>query len=143
MPFIVSLKVGDRLMAVNGVRVDEGSGLSHSQVLSLLRDSGDDIVQLELEYNLNGPELAPRSRQPGIGRQLADIELREDGTGEEEGLFGFTLRGGAFGPDSAKSRPLTVMAIRPGGAAHREGRLRLGDRLLAINGVLLPFLCFF
>lgn len=41
----------------------------------------------------------------------------EDGAGG--GLFGFTLRGGAYGPDRAKNRPLTVMAIRPGGAAHR------------------------
>ena len=137
------LKVGDRLIAVNGVRVDEDSGLSHAQILSLLRNSGDDIVRLELEYDLNGPELAPRNTQPGIARRIADIELREDGTGDEEGIFGFTLRGGAFGPDSGKSRPLTVTAIRPGGAAHREGRLRLGDRLLAINGVIFVILGLF
>ena len=42
-----------------------------------------------------------------------DINLERDGDS-----FGFTLRGG-ISCESAKSRPLTVTQIRPGGAADR------------------------
>jgi hypothetical protein len=121
-------------LAVNGVRVN--SELTHSQVLSLLRNSGEDFVELELGYNLNGPEMGAQANGRGIEQKTTEIELKEE---EEEGegstMFGMTLRGGAYGPDAQKSRPLTVTAIRVGGAAHREGRLRLGDRVVAVNGV--------
>jgi hypothetical protein len=121
-------------LAVNGVRVN--SELTHSQVLSLLRNSSEDFVELELGYNLNGPEMGAQANGRGIEQKTTEIELREE---EEEGegstMFGMTLRGGAYGPDAQKSRPLTVTAIRVGGAAHREGRLRLGDRVVAVNGV--------
>lgn len=46
--------------------------------------------------------------------KCTDITLEKEG-----GSFGFTLRGGAFGPDLAKSRPLTITSIRPGGPADR------------------------
>jgi hypothetical protein len=91
------------------------------KVLSLLRNPGGHLLDLELEYDLNGPELAPPAgaRRPGIAQRMVDIELRDQldtgNSGEEEAtenLFGFTLRGGAFGPDPVKSRPLTVTSIR-------------------------------
>uniref|UniRef100_A0A914GU04 PDZ domain-containing protein n=1 Tax=Globodera rostochiensis TaxID=31243 RepID=A0A914GU04_GLORO len=124
------LQIGDRLISVDGVRVET---LTHLQVLALLRNAGIDSVELELEYDLNSGGLASSQYNAGIRKKTADIELVD---GESaEGTFGMTVRGGAFGPDPAKSRPLTVTSIRVGGAAHRESRLRVGDRLLAINGV--------
>uniref|UniRef100_A0A915I855 PDZ domain-containing protein n=1 Tax=Romanomermis culicivorax TaxID=13658 RepID=A0A915I855_ROMCU len=54
---------------------------------------------------------------------------------KESGSFGFTIRGGSYGPYSEKSRPLTVTHVRPGGPADREGKIRVGDRLIGIDGI--------
>ena len=34
-----------------------------------------------------------------------------------------------------KSHPIYIKSIRSGGAAFKDGRLKLGDRLLSVNGV--------
>lgn len=95
--------------------------LGHQQVLALLRSAAEGTVELELEYDLNSADLILRRDElplKGNGRKIAEIELREEGE-PGEGLFGMTLRGGAYGPDPEKNRPLTVTGIRTGGAAHR------------------------
>uniref|UniRef100_A0A915BP83 PDZ domain-containing protein n=1 Tax=Parascaris univalens TaxID=6257 RepID=A0A915BP83_PARUN len=117
------LQVGERLTHVNGIPVD---GLTHDQVLALLRNAGTD-VQLRVEYDLNNRCF---NRPQHTMSKCTDIVLEK-----ERGSFGLTLRGGAYGPDRSKSRPITVTNIRIGGPAHREGRLRVGDRVLCINGV--------
>ena len=48
--------------------------------------------------------------------------------------FGFTLRGG-MQTDPEKCRPLTVTQIRAGSACDREGTVKIGDRVLAMNGL--------
>jgi hypothetical protein len=103
--------------------------------MALLRNAGS-IVQLEVEYDLNGP-LLQKQNTSAIRRKCTEIVLeRDNGPFRADGdLLGLTLRGGAYGPDPSKSRPITVTAIRLGSSAHREGRLRTGDRLLAINGI--------
>lgn len=74
-------------------------------------------MELELEYDLNSV-LRPADN-PGIRKKIVEMELVEEEGGGSG--FGFTLRGGAYGPDPTKNRPLTVTAIRTGGAAHRYG----------------------
>uniref|UniRef100_A0AC35FHR4 PDZ domain-containing protein n=1 Tax=Panagrolaimus sp. PS1159 TaxID=55785 RepID=A0AC35FHR4_9BILA len=37
--------------------------------------------------------------------------------------------GGSYGPDHRKSRAVTITAIRPGGPAHREGRMRVVEKI--------------
>uniref|UniRef100_A0A914UIQ8 PDZ domain-containing protein n=1 Tax=Plectus sambesii TaxID=2011161 RepID=A0A914UIQ8_9BILA len=117
------LQVGDLLTAVNGIRV---GNLTHEEILTVLRNAGDRI-RLAIEYDLND---ASFQRPVNTMNKCTDMTLEK-----ESGSFGFTLRGGAFGPDLAKSRPITVTSIRPGGPADREGRLRVGDRILGINGI--------
>uniref|UniRef100_A0A9J2PAL5 PDZ domain-containing protein n=1 Tax=Ascaris lumbricoides TaxID=6252 RepID=A0A9J2PAL5_ASCLU len=117
------LQIGERLTHVNGIPVD---GLTHDQVLALLRNAGTD-VQLQVEYDLNNRCF---TRSQHTMSKCTDIVLEK-----ERGSFGLTLRGGAYGPDRSKSRPITITNIRTGGPAHREGRLRVGDRVLCINGV--------
>uniref|UniRef100_A0A1B6DIR9 PDZ domain-containing protein n=1 Tax=Clastoptera arizonana TaxID=38151 RepID=A0A1B6DIR9_9HEMI len=49
------------------------------------------------------------------------------------GSLGITLRGGAqANPDLTK--PLVITQVRPGGAADREGTIKVGDRLLSVDG---------
>jgi C-terminal processing protease CtpA/Prc len=55
---------------------------------------------------------------------------------KENNSYGFTVRGG-YNEDKLKSRPLIVTNIRAGGAADREGTLKIGDRIVAINGISL------
>ncbi|XP_066964417.1 glutamate receptor-interacting protein 2 isoform X2 [Macrobrachium rosenbergii] len=52
---------------------------------------------------------------------------------KEEGSFGFTVRGGTS-HEATKSRPLIITHVRPGGPADREGTIKAGDRLLAVDG---------
>jgi glutamate receptor-interacting protein len=53
---------------------------------------------------------------------------------KESNSYGFTIRGG-FNEDKLKSRPLIVTNIRASSPADREGTLKIGDRILAINGI--------
>ncbi|VVC41220.1 PDZ domain [Cinara cedri] len=54
----------------------------------------------------------------------------------EEGSLGIVLRGGAHSdPDMCK--PLTVTHVRPDGPADKEGTIKVGDHLLAVDGVSL------
>ena len=59
------------------------------------------------------------------------IQLEKEGNS-----YGFTIRGGSH-EEKSKSRPLIVTNIRAGGSADREGTLKIGDRILAINGINL------
>ncbi|CAG9540223.1 unnamed protein product, partial [Cercopithifilaria johnstoni] len=116
------LRVGEQVKLVNGIALND---LTHEQIMALLRNSGN-CVYLQVEYNLDDKDF----KQPSNTRlAYADIRLMK-----ENNRIGVTLRGGAYGPDRKKSRPLTIMNIRTGSPAHREKRLRIGDRVLGING---------
>ncbi|KAK6111483.1 PDZ domain (Also known as DHR or GLGF) family protein [Brugia pahangi] len=116
------LRIGEQLKQVNGIALNN---LTHQQIMTLLRNSGN-CVYLQVEYNLDDNDF----KQPTNTRlAYADIRLIK-----ENNRIGITLRGGAYGPDREKSRPLTIMNIRTGSPAYQEKRLRIGDRVLGING---------
>uniref|UniRef100_A0A5S6PZD9 PDZ domain-containing protein n=1 Tax=Trichuris muris TaxID=70415 RepID=A0A5S6PZD9_TRIMR len=116
-----SLLVGDRILEVNGIRV---GALTHNEILNLLKNAGEKIV-LSLAYNLN--DLRFTTVRNCV---LKTFELKVD---KEERSLGFVVRGG--GPYEHRSAPPTIVHIRPGGPADRDGRLRIGDRLTSINGI--------
>uniref|UniRef100_A0A915EHV8 PDZ domain-containing protein n=1 Tax=Ditylenchus dipsaci TaxID=166011 RepID=A0A915EHV8_9BILA len=90
------------ICSVNGFELAE---LTHHQIMVLLRNAGP-CVELAVEYDLN----ASCFRRPPAATTLqrcVEIGLEDE---FDEGCD----------------------AIRPGGPAHREGRLRVGDRILAI-----------
>ncbi|KFD66740.1 hypothetical protein M514_06839, partial [Trichuris suis] len=114
-----SLLVGDRILEVNGIRV---ATLTHNEILNLLKNAGEKIV-LSLAYNLNDLRFA------SIRNCLSKtFELKLD---KEERSLGFVVRGGCH---ENRSVPPTIVHIRPGGPADRDGRLRIGDRLSSVNG---------
>jgi C-terminal processing protease CtpA/Prc len=66
-----------------------------------------------------------------VRSQTVHIQLEK-----ENNSYGFTIRGG-YNEDKLKSRPLIVTNIRAGGPSDREGTLKIGDRIVAINGINL------
>ncbi|XP_013397245.1 glutamate receptor-interacting protein 1-like isoform X3 [Lingula anatina] len=116
------LEVGDLIISVNGIRT---ATLAHNEIINLLKNAGDRVV-LEVEYEL--PDYAPQNSFT-VQTKVVEVKLEMD-----DNSFGFTLRGGICS-ERIKCRPLTVTHIRPGGAADREGTLRAGDRILAVNGI--------
>ncbi|XP_064161027.1 glutamate receptor-interacting protein 2-like isoform X1 [Anguilla rostrata] len=118
------LNVGDYIKSVNGINLTK---LRHDEIISLLKNVGERVV-LEVEYEL--PPSAPDSTS-GVISKTIEICLHKEGNS-----FGFVMRGGSH-EDWHKSRPLVVTYVRPGGPADREGTLKVGDRLLSVDGVPL------
>ncbi|KAL5517751.1 hypothetical protein EMCRGX_G003360 [Ephydatia muelleri] len=90
--------------------VGGGGGLENSY------NGPDDDAGPQISANLDG--------FASDDEDILHIEIHRDGTG-----FGFSIRGGA-----EYNAPLCVLRMAPGGAAERDGRLRVGDELLEING---------
>ncbi|XP_053456130.1 glutamate receptor-interacting protein 2 isoform X7 [Nycticebus coucang] len=118
------LNVGDYIRSVNGIHLTR---LRHDEIITLLKNVGEHVV-LEVEYELPPP--APENN-PRIISKTVDVSLYKEGNS-----FGFVLRGGAH-EDGHKSRPLVLTYVRPGGPADREGSLKVGDRLLSVDGIPL------
>ncbi|XP_062854846.1 glutamate receptor-interacting protein 2a isoform X5 [Trichomycterus rosablanca] len=118
------LNVGDYIKSVNGINL---SKLRHDEIISMLKNVGERVV-LEVEYEL--PPVASSAVSSVISKTI-EVRLEKEGNS-----FGFVLRGG-FHEDWRKARPLVVTYIRPGGPADRGGTLRVGDRVLSVNGAAL------
>ncbi|XP_075687943.1 glutamate receptor-interacting protein 2 isoform X5 [Rhinoderma darwinii] len=118
------LNIGDYIKAVNGINLTK---LRHEEIISLLKNVGERVV-LEVEYEL--PAVSPDNNAVIIPKTL-EITLCKEGNS-----FGFVMRGGAQ-DDWHKSRPLVITYVRPGGPADREGTLKVGDRILCVDGIAL------
>ncbi|XP_042142777.1 glutamate receptor-interacting protein 2 isoform X3 [Ixodes scapularis] len=119
-----ALAVGDHIVAVNGIRTGK---LKHDEIVNLLKNAGDKVV-LDVEYEI--PSTAAETSMC-VCPKVIQVKLEKD-----NGSFGFLTRGGAC-PEKLKSRPLTITHVRPGGPADREGTIKAGDRLLAVDNVNL------
>ncbi|XP_023221786.1 glutamate receptor-interacting protein 1-like isoform X2 [Centruroides sculpturatus] len=115
-----ALAVGDYIVSINGIRTNK---LKHDEIVNLLKNA-EEKVTLEVEYEI--PTSYAES-SPCVCPKVIQIKLEK-----ETGSFGFTLRGGAC-LDRLKSRPLTITNVRFGGPADREGTIKAGDRLLAVD----------
>ncbi|GFR74002.1 glutamate receptor-interacting protein 1 [Elysia marginata] len=115
-----SLVVGDHILSVNGIRTGT---LRHEEIINLLKNAGTNVT-LEVEYEM------PESSLPSSNVHCKVHEVTLD---KEQSGFGMTLRGGIL-VETMRAHPLTVVAVRNGGPAHREGSIRPGDHVVAING---------
>ncbi|XP_075039775.1 glutamate receptor-interacting protein 2 isoform X7 [Mixophyes fleayi] len=118
------LNIGDYIKSVNGINLTK---LRHEEIISLLKNVGERVV-LEVEYEL--PPVTPDTNSAIIPKTL-EITLCKEGNS-----FGFVMRGGSQ-DDWHKSRPLVITYVRPGGPADREGTLKVGDRILCVDGISL------
>ncbi|XP_072407674.1 glutamate receptor-interacting protein 1 isoform X10 [Chiloscyllium punctatum] len=117
------LNIGDYIKSVNGINLTK---FRHDEIISLLKNVGERVV-LEVEY-----ELPPASTQgSGIILKTVEVTLHKEGN-----TFGFVIRGGAH-EDRSRSRPIVITYVRAGGPADREGTIKVGDRLLSVDGIRL------
>ncbi|CAF2332315.1 unnamed protein product [Rotaria sp. Silwood2] len=116
------LEIGDILIGINGIKT---AGLKHEQVIDLIKQVEDQLT-LDIEYDL--PKW-PIHAVNTVHTKTIQIQLEKEGQS-----YGFILRGGDS-DEKAKTRPLIITRIRPQGPADREGTLKIGDRVLAINGI--------
>ncbi|XP_064910900.1 protein scribble homolog isoform X18 [Columba livia] len=145
------VRIGDKLLEVNGVSLHCAE---HHVAVEALRGSGSSVSMTVLRERMVEPENAitvtalrpeddysPRERRGGLR-----FPERPEGTPptqrfstclmrNEKGL-GFSIAGGKGStPYRAGDTGIFISRIAEGGAAHRDGILRVGDRVISINGV--------
>ncbi|XP_036436649.1 disks large homolog 4 [Colossoma macropomum] len=110
------LRVNDSILFVNDVDVRE---VTHSQAVEALKEAGA-IVRL---YVL---------RRKPIAEKVTEIKLVKGPKG-----LGFSIAGGVGNQHIPGDNSIYVTKIIEGGAAHKDGRLQIGDKILAVNNVCL------
>uniref|UniRef100_A0A286Y229 Par-3 family cell polarity regulator n=1 Tax=Cavia porcellus TaxID=10141 RepID=A0A286Y229_CAVPO len=131
------LKAGDRLIEVNGVDL---AGKSQEEVVSLLRSTRMEGTVSLLVFRQEDAAFHPRE----LKAEEEDIVLTPDGTREfltfevplndsgSAGL-GVSVKGNRSKENHA-DLGIFVKSIINGGAASKDGRLRVNDQLIAVNG---------
>ncbi|XP_068035742.1 protein scribble homolog isoform X18 [Anomalospiza imberbis] len=145
------VRVGDKLLEVNGVSLHCAE---HHVAVEALRGSGSSVSMTVLRERMVEPENAitvtplrpeddysPRERRGGLrfpeGPEAAPATERFSTClmRNEKGL-GFSIAGGKGStPYRSGDTGIFISRIAEGGAAHRDGILRVGDRVISINGV--------
>ncbi|XP_038829113.1 protein scribble homolog isoform X3 [Salvelinus namaycush] len=147
------VKVGDKLLEVNGVVLQ---GAEHHTAVEALRSSGSAVSMSVLREHMVEPENAitttplrpeddyfPRERRasglpfcieagsPAVLRHRLSTCLARNDKG-----LGFSIAGGK-GSTAYRTGDMGIYISRiaEGGAAHRDRTLRVGDRVITINGV--------
>ncbi|XP_061754363.1 disks large homolog 4-like isoform X1 [Nerophis ophidion] len=110
------LSVNDCILFVNDVDVRE---VTHSQAVEALKEAGA-IVRL---YVL---------RRKPAAEKITELKLIKGPKG-----LGFSIAGGVGNQHIPGDNSIYVTKIIEGGAAHKDGRLQIGDKILAVNHVCL------
>ncbi|XP_048033794.1 disks large homolog 4 isoform X2 [Megalobrama amblycephala] len=110
------LRVNDSILFVNDVDVRE---VTHSFAVEALKEAGP-IVRL---YVLRHKPSAER---------ITELKLIKGPKG-----LGFSIAGGVGNQHVPGDNSIYVTKIIEGGAAHKDGRLQIGDKILAVNNMYL------
>nr|XP_046263452.1 discs large homolog 1-like protein isoform X19 [Scatophagus argus] len=110
------LRVNDVILRVNEVDVRD---VTHSRAVEALKEAGS-LVRLYV-----------RRRKP-VSEKVMEIKLVKGPKG-----LGFSIAGGVGNQHIPGDNSIYVTKIIEGGAAHKDGRLQIGDKLLAVNSVCL------
>nr|3ZRT_A Chain A, DISKS LARGE HOMOLOG 4 [Homo sapiens]3ZRT_B Chain B, DISKS LARGE HOMOLOG 4 [Homo sapiens]3ZRT_C Chain C, DISKS LARGE HOMOLOG 4 [Homo sapiens]3ZRT_D Chain D, DISKS LARGE HOMOLOG 4 [Homo sapiens] len=108
------LRVNDSILFVNEVDVRE---VTHSAAVEALKEAGS-IVRLYV------------MRRKPPAEKVMEIKLIKGPKG-----LGFSIAGGVGNQHIPGDNSIYVTKIIEGGAAHKDGRLQIGDKILAVNSV--------
>ncbi|XP_041422688.1 protein scribble homolog isoform X17 [Xenopus laevis] len=147
------MRVGDKLLEVNGVDLHNAE---HHTAVEALRSSGSSVSMTVLRERMVEPEnpitMTPLRPEDDYNprERLSIVRYPEENEEDpqspcqritsclarnDKGL-GFSIAGGVGStPYRAGETGIFISRIAEGGAAHRDGILRVGDRVLSINGV--------
>ncbi|XP_049565618.1 disks large homolog 1 isoform X5 [Orcinus orca] len=110
------LRVNDCILRVNEVDVRD---VTHSKAVEALKEAGS-IVRLYVK------------RRKPVSEKIMEIKLIKGPKG-----LGFSIAGGVGNQHIPGDNSIYVTKIIEGGAAHKDGKLQIGDKLLAVNTVCL------
>uniref|UniRef100_A0A8C3L304 Disks large homolog 1 n=1 Tax=Chrysolophus pictus TaxID=9089 RepID=A0A8C3L304_CHRPC len=110
------LRVNDCILRVNEVDVRD---VTHSKAVEALKEAGS-IVRLYVK------------RRKPVTEKVVEIKLVKGPKG-----LGFSIAGGVGNQHIPGDNSIYVTKIIEGGAAHKDGKLQIGDKLLAVNSVCL------
>ncbi|XP_040340836.1 disks large homolog 1 isoform X16 [Herpailurus yagouaroundi] len=110
------LRVNDCILRVNEVDVRD---VTHSKAVEALKEAGC-IVRLYVK------------RRKPVSEKIMEIKLIKGPKG-----LGFSIAGGVGNQHIPGDNSIYVTKIIEGGAAHKDGKLQIGDKLLAVNSVCL------
>nr|XP_028587806.1 disks large homolog 1 isoform X5 [Podarcis muralis] len=111
------LRVNDCILRVNEVDVRD---VTHSKAVEALKEAGS-VVRLHVK------------RRKPVTEKIMEIKLVK---GPKAGL-GFSIAGGVGNQHIPGDNSIYVTKIIEGGAAHKDGKLQIGDKLMAVNSVCL------
>uniref|UniRef100_A0A8C8E0M6 Disks large homolog 1 n=1 Tax=Oryzias sinensis TaxID=183150 RepID=A0A8C8E0M6_9TELE len=110
------LRVNDVILKVNDMDVRD---VTHSRAVEALKEAGS-LVRLHV-----------RRRKP-VSEKVMEIKLVKGPKG-----LGFSIAGGVGNQHIPGDNSIYVTKIIEGGAAHKDGSLQIGDKLLAVNSSCL------
>uniref|UniRef100_A0A3B3HNI5 Disks large homolog 1 n=1 Tax=Oryzias latipes TaxID=8090 RepID=A0A3B3HNI5_ORYLA len=110
------LRVNDCIVRVNDTDVRE---VTHSGAVEALKDAGG-LVRLCVR------------RRRSLAERIMDIKLVKGPKG-----LGFSIAGGVGNQHVPGDNSIYVTKIIEGGAAHKDGRLQIGDKLVSVNSACL------
>uniref|UniRef100_A0A8D3DQY7 Disks large homolog 1 n=1 Tax=Scophthalmus maximus TaxID=52904 RepID=A0A8D3DQY7_SCOMX len=110
------LRVNDVILRVNEADVRD---VTHSRAVEALKEAGS-LVRLYV-----------RRRKP-VSEKLMELKLVKGPKG-----LGFSIAGGVGNQHIPGDNSIYVTKVIEGGAAHKDGRLQIGDKLLAVNSACL------
>ncbi|XP_034743241.1 discs large homolog 1-like protein [Etheostoma cragini] len=113
---VVCLRVNDVILRVNEADVRD---VTHSRAVEALKEAGS-LVRLYV-----------RRRKP-VSEKVMELKLVKGPKG-----LGFSIAGGVGNQHIPGDNSIYVTKIIEGGAAHKDGRLQIGDKLLAVNHACL------
>ncbi|XP_077956160.1 discs large homolog 1-like protein isoform X26 [Gasterosteus aculeatus] len=110
------LRVNDVILRVNDADVQD---VTHSRAVEALKEAGS-LVRLYVR------------RRKSVSEKVMEIKLVKGPKG-----LGFSIAGGVGNQHIPGDSSIYVTKIIEGGAAHKDGRLQIGDKLLAVNSACL------
>ncbi|KAF9414394.1 hypothetical protein HW555_007708 [Spodoptera exigua] len=116
------LQINDAILQVNETNVDN---VTHAEAVDALKKAGNTV---RLKIRRRATEDTSNVLQVTKPEESVEIELVKGGSG-----LGFSIAGGLGNQHIPGDNGIYVTKIMAGGAAHRDGRLRVGDKLLMVK----------